>query len=751
MKRITLFWLLLPLLSYGQILVNVPLSDGVLPTTWQNIDVDGFAADVFYTDQGIWAGSTAWEEVNFSSYGPAFYSTSNFETATGNANDWMITDAISITDSSRLNFELVSSQFNGPESHTVYVADAIAGSTPQPNDFGAPEQNFTTIPGQWSSNEVDLSAYIGSTIYIAFVNDNPSSGNIQGIRNIIIRELLSNDVAIEAFSSNAVNQRTPLNSTTRYSVLDYSKTTAYQPLLTLRNQGLNALDSVVITMNIDDDVTGYAISDTYQLSPALAAGDTTTIALASIGLDSLFPALQSNQELDIVIFTDSSNGNGLSLAEDTAFSFMINPRQYFSPPYTTSFEYVLGGSSFSWEWNDWGWKSFDVNNDSDAILVDQQANYPAADGAYMLFSGVRYSGAVTDGDVGDYVETPEMQFNAGDYVISMLGAAITGSGSILDVDLVRPNGSSLSLGQLSTGGGTTHQTVSLAFNVSTTDSGYMLRFTERNGDRGTWDLLSIEELTAPVAGANLAATDEINPFVEYCDKNVILTNTSIATGGSTTVDWGDGSAVQSMVSGASLQHSYSSNGNYTITVTATNPAGSDQFTIDLEVTDPPALNADFIVINQGNGNVTITLEETFPCGGVQTNVNWGDGTVNSSTSHVYSANGTYTITVTAQTAIDIDQSNNSVTISGLATSVDDEVSSGLRVGPNPVHDEIQISWEKPIDRIAIMDAQGRIMKEWTYVSNTSSVTFNCKDWQVGSYIIQIQEGQNIQAIPILVE
>ena len=113
MKRIVLLGLFLPLLSVGQILVNVPLSDGVLPATWQNVDVDGFAADVFYTDQGIWAGSTAWEEVNFSSYGRAFYSTSNFETATGNANDWMITDAISITQATRLDFELVSSQFNG--------------------------------------------------------------------------------------------------------------------------------------------------------------------------------------------------------------------------------------------------------------------------------------------------------------------------------------------------------------------------------------------------------------------------------------------------------------------------------------------------------------------------------------------------------------------------------------------------------------------------------------------------------------
>ncbi|HAB89270.1 MAG TPA: hypothetical protein DCF84_01950 [Bacteroidetes bacterium] len=751
MKRIVLFGLLLPLLSFGQILVDVPLSDGVLPATWQNVDVDGFAADVFYTDQGIWAGLSAWEEVNFSSYGRAFYSTSNFETATGNANDWMITDAISITQETRLDFELVSSQFNGPESHSVYIANMIAGAAPQPSDFVAPEQNFTTIPGQWSSNEVDLSAYIGSTIYVAFVNDNSSSGNIQGIRNIVIRELLSNDVSIEVFNSNAVNQRTPLNSTTRYSVLDYSKTTAYQPLLTLRNQGLNALDSVVITMNIDDDVTGYTISETYQLSQALPAGDTTTIALSAIGLDTLFPALQSNQELDVEIFTDSSNGNGLSLAEDTAFSFMINPRQYFSPPYTTSFEYVLGGSSFSWEWNEWGWKSFDENNDNDAILVDEQTNYTAADGAYMLFSGVRYSGAVTDGDIGDYVETPEMQFDAGDYVLSMLGAAITGNGSTLDVDLVRPNGSSLSLGQISTGGGTTHQAVSLAFNISTTDSGYVLRFTERNGERGSWDLLSIEELTPPVAGGNLAATDETNPYVEYCDKNIILTNTSVATGGSTTVDWGDGSAVQSMASGASLQHSYSSNGNYTITVTATNPAGSDQFTIDLEVTDPPVLNADFIVINQGNGNVNITLEETFPCGGVQTNVDWGDGTVNSSTSHVYSANGTYTITLTAQTAIDIDQSNNSVTISGLATSIDNDLSSGFRVGPNPVQDKLRISWETPIDHITILDAQGRVMKDWMSSGNTSSVVFNCKDWQAGSYIIQIQEGQNMGAIPILVE
>ena len=156
----------MPFLSSAQILVNVPLSDGVLPATWQNVDVDGFAADVFYTDQGIWVGSTAWEEVNFSSYGRAFfYSTSNFETATGNANDWMITDAISITQETRLDFELVSSQFNGPESHTVYVADVIAGATPQPSDFGAPEQNFTTIPAsglpmKWTYQHISAVRFI---------------------------------------------------------------------------------------------------------------------------------------------------------------------------------------------------------------------------------------------------------------------------------------------------------------------------------------------------------------------------------------------------------------------------------------------------------------------------------------------------------------------------------------------------------------------------------------------------------------
>ena len=158
-------------------------------------------------------------KVNFSSYGRAFYSTSVLRRLR-KCNDWMITDTITITQETRLDFELVSSQFNGPESHTVYVTSSIAGATHK-SDFVA-LMKVTTITGQWSSNEVDLSGYIGSTIYIAFVDDNPSSGNIQGIRNIIVRELLSSDVSIEAFSSNAVNQRTPLNSTT-YSVLDYSK------------------------------------------------------------------------------------------------------------------------------------------------------------------------------------------------------------------------------------------------------------------------------------------------------------------------------------------------------------------------------------------------------------------------------------------------------------------------------------------------------------------------------------------------
>ena len=43
----------LPLLSVGQILVNVPLSDGVLPATWQNVDVDGLPLMFFTQTKGF--------------------------------------------------------------------------------------------------------------------------------------------------------------------------------------------------------------------------------------------------------------------------------------------------------------------------------------------------------------------------------------------------------------------------------------------------------------------------------------------------------------------------------------------------------------------------------------------------------------------------------------------------------------------------------------------------------------------------
>ena len=56
----------------------------------------------------------------------------------------MITDAITITQTRTrfLNWSLHSLR---PESHTVYLTSSIAGTTPQPSDFVAPGQNFTTF------------------------------------------------------------------------------------------------------------------------------------------------------------------------------------------------------------------------------------------------------------------------------------------------------------------------------------------------------------------------------------------------------------------------------------------------------------------------------------------------------------------------------------------------------------------------------------------------------------------------------
>lgn len=665
------------------------------------------------------------------------------------ADDWLITPAIDLsaaTGSIALNWRAQS--FEGgasgfPESYEVLLSTTGANA---PADFTTTLFSIAQEEDEWTSRSVDLAAYAGQTIYVAFRLTSNDMSQLW-IDDISVREPAQYDLQLVSFQSDATPQKTALNANTNYAVLDYSGTSLFNASVTVENTGQNPVDSVSIVYFIVDDINlpmaGSTVVQDFPQNPALAPGAQVTLNLDPIGLDTLFPTLATNQALDLYVEIDSTQFNQVSDANDAYFSFLINPREAYTSPYSSSFEWVVGGTAFSFEHADWGWTFVDADASGGSHYVQGFSNFANYDGEYMVYSALTPPNSLALGNAGDYFETPELSLAAGDYVVSMWGRGGFGYESVLDVELVNGSGATSSVGQFSSTVDTVNFTQNTAVvTIPSTADDYKIRFVDAGGGFGVWDLMTLDALSAPVASGAIAGTDETNPFVEYCDGNIILSNTSTANGGTCTVDWGDGSATATIASGASLQHNYSSNGTYTVTLTATNPAGSDQVTFDILVTDPPALDASFIIVDQGNGNVTITLENAFPCGGAQTTVNWGDGTSNNLTSHTYTADGDYTITVTLQTATDIAQSTGSVTITGLSTAIGElSLEDAMTVVPSPAVSDVNVSFSLFSVQdvtMTISTIEGRVVESRIIESaKTVNEAFDVRSLDNGIYMINV--------------
>lgn len=122
------------------------------------------------------------------------------------------------------------------------------------------------------------------------------------------------------------------------------------------------------------------------------------------------------------------------------------------------------------------------------------------------------------------------------------------------------------------------------------------------------------------------------------DQRVQLTFSGDGSDGQKSIDWGDGA--QESVTDTIAQHDYAENGTYGILVT---PEGQSMFTLDpITIDHYPTVQ----VATDADPIATMTHDK----GDIATTIDWGDGTVDdvmvSEASHMYAANGYYTVTTT---------------------------------------------------------------------------------------------------------
>ena len=112
------------------------------------------------------------------------------------------------------------------------------------------------------------------------------------------------------------------------------------------------------------------------------------------------------------------------------------------------------------------------------------------------------------------------------------------------------------------------------------------------------------------------------------------------------------------------------------------------------------------------------------------------------TSHTYTADGDYTITVTLQTATDIAQSTGSVTITGLSTAIGElSLEDAMNVVPSPAVSDVNVSFSLFSVQDATMTIstiEGRVVESRIIESaKTVNEAFDVRSLDNGIYMINV--------------
>ncbi len=207
MKRI--FTIMTMLLSgvfalHGQVVYYEGFDNG-LPADYKTYDLDGFTPNP-NVNQGF--KGAGWLVLPTSGTTRAAYSTSWYATA-ATSNDWLVTKGIAIPsvavpgDKMMLVWAEQTSNVNFPDGYVVYVNETDQKTTSFTTTL------YTSLPSQTSGTlryrTIDLSAYTGKTIYIAFVN-NTHDGEFLILDDIAVVELPENNLTTTRVNNLVYNQ-----------------------------------------------------------------------------------------------------------------------------------------------------------------------------------------------------------------------------------------------------------------------------------------------------------------------------------------------------------------------------------------------------------------------------------------------------------------------------------------------------------------------------------------------------------------
>jgi copper chaperone CopZ len=227
----------------------------------------------------------------------AAFSTSWY-TPAGAADDYMFSPAITLTSNNYLFWDAAALNSNFPDGYEVRISTStptVANALANPALFTIAGENAS-----WTRRAVDLSAYAGQTVHLAWRN-NSNDMFVLAVDNILVQEVYTDNVSL-----------TSLDMEDIYTVNDVVTVAG-----AIANVGRNSVTSVEVNWSTDGGVT----VNTDTLSVNIPAFGATTFSH-----DITITAANPGSATDVLVWTTDPNNNpDLYNDGDTlATSFYVN-------------------------------------------------------------------------------------------------------------------------------------------------------------------------------------------------------------------------------------------------------------------------------------------------------------------------------------------------------------------------------------------------------------------------------------------
>jgi len=253
---------------------------GLFPTAWSVIKEP---ADTF----NYVAGSPSWF------------------TAVAPADRWMVTTGIAITTNCKLSWKGKAQDPDWLDGYVVKISTAGVNKT----DFTTTLLTVAHETSTWTTHEIDLNAYAGQTVYIAFIQNSTDMFYIM-IDDIRVNHMYPNDAGVTAIFA---------------PVTGCSLSSAEQVKVKIKNYGVNSISNVPVH---------------YKFNNGATVDGTCTGPIASGAIvDFTFPTVLNASAfgVDSIVAWTSFTGDG-DATNDYAPTYYLANIQPATAPYSNSFE-----------------------------------------------------------------------------------------------------------------------------------------------------------------------------------------------------------------------------------------------------------------------------------------------------------------------------------------------------------------------------------------------------------------------------